>query len=150
MKLSEEGLQFIAGEEQFGATTYKDQAGYDTIGYGHKIQPGEKFGTVNEGQALDLLKTDAAVAERAVNRNVKVPLKQNQFDALVSLTFNVGSGAFSESSVLRNVNAGNFNAAANSFSLFNKINLGQGNFVVSNGLVNRRTREADLFRGGDY
>jgi len=151
MELSEEGLQFIAGEENFRASTYKDQAGNGTIGYGHKIQPGEKFGTVNEGQALDLLKTDAAVAEKAVNRNVKVSLKQNQFDALVSFTFNVGETRLSQSSVLSNINSGNFNAATSSFALFNKYRPeGSNGLVVSTGLTVRRAHEANLFLNGEY
>ena len=80
--VSQAGLNFIAGYEGYSATTYKDVAGLPTIGYGHLIKSGESFGTLSKNAALQLLRKDASFAVNAVNKYVKVPLSQNQFDAL--------------------------------------------------------------------
>ena len=75
-----------------------------------------------------------------MKKYVTVPVNQNQFDALVSLDYNIGVGNFKSSSVVKNLTAGDFAAAAQSFALWNKSG-GQ----VSQGLVNRRNMEIDLF-----
>ena len=118
--VSQAGLNFIAGYEGYSATTYKDVAGLPTIGYVHLIIFGESFGTLSKNAALQLLRKDASFAVNAVNKYVKVSLNQNQFDALTSLTFNIGAGAFSKSTVLRNVNSGNTLSIDKSFMMWNK------------------------------
>ena len=75
---------------------------------------------------------------------VKVPLNQNEFDALVSLVFNIGAGGFKGSSVLRNLNAGNRRGAADSMLAWNKGTIG-GKKVVLKGLANRRAEERAQF-----
>ena len=91
-----------------------------TIGYGHaclssstdlpqygvKCVSGSCSGSLSESQAEEVLKNDVAGFVSCVHNNVKVPITQNMFDAMVSFSFNVGCGAFSSSSLLRELNAG--------------------------------------------
>ena len=114
-----------------------------TIGYGHT--KGVKAGqTVTKEQAEALLREDLKDAEAVVNSLVKVELNQNQFDALVSLVFNIGVGNFSKSSVLRFLNAGRYTDAADSFRLWNKQRQGS-KMVELRGLTKRRKEERELF-----
>ncbi len=110
-----------------------------TIGYGHTkgVKMGQK---ITKEQAEQFLREDLDWSEKAVSKLVKVTLKQNQFDALVSLVFNIGETNFSKSSVLRFLNAGNYQKAADSFLLWNK-----QKGTVLKGLVNRRQKERELF-----
>jgi lysozyme len=110
-----------------------------TIGYGHThtTKKGQK---ITEAQAEELLRRDIAWAEEAVNKLVVVPLTQNQFDALVSFVFNVGVGAFSKSTLLRLLNAKDYEGAANQFLRWNK-----QKGKVLNGLTKRREEERKLF-----
>ena len=147
--VSNAGLNFIAGYEGYSATTYNDVAGLATIGYGHLIKSGESFGTLSRSAATQLLRKDASFAVNAVNKYVKVSLNQNQFDALTSLTFNIGAGGFSESSVLRNVNSGNTLSIDKSFMMWNKAAI-NGVLTPVQGLTNRRQAESNLFMNGDY
>ncbi len=91
-------------------------------------------------QADSALISDLAQCERAVNRLVKVTLTQNQFDALVSFVFNVGSGNLQSSTLLRKLNSGDYKGAADEFLRWNKA-AGK----VMNGLVARRTAEREFF-----
>jgi|GEM_PF-1861777 len=147
--VSQAGLNFIAGYEGYSAITYKDVAGLPTIGYGHLIKLGESFGTLSKDAALKLLRKDASFAINAVNKYVTVSLTQNQFDALTSLTFNIGAGAFSNSTVLKNVNSGNILSIDKSFMIWNKIRI-DGVLTPVQGLTNRRKAETNLFLNGDY
>jgi lysozyme len=150
LSLSAAGVDFIAAHEGFRAHAYRDAAGYETIGYGHRLGAGERFPDgVSEAAARRLLATDAAAAEAAVRRGVAVELTQAEFDALVSFTFNVGTGAFAASTLLRRLNDGDFAAAADEFLRWNKIRVG-GVPTVSDGLAKRRADESRLFRGGSY
>src|ERR1039458_6568245 len=91
MSLSSNGLDFIKDYEKLRLKEYKDQAAYETIGYGHKLLPGEDFSKgITKDQALTLLKQDVQTAVGQVNSALKVSVKQNQFDALVGLAFNAG------------------------------------------------------------
>jgi len=146
MAISLRGLAHIKGWEGFRANKYLDVAGLPTIGYGHLIKPHESFGTITEAEASALLAKDVASAEAAVNRGVKVPINQNQFDALVSFAFNVGNGAFLRSTLLKRLNAGEHVQAGYEFGrwVFIKEN---GKKEVSNGLVNRRTADYNLYKG---
>jgi hypothetical protein len=90
-----------------------------------------------------MLAEDVRRFENCVNDAVKVPLTQNQFDALVSFTFNVGCGALRESTLLRELNDRDYNAARREFARWNK-----GGGRVLPGLTRRRAAEAKLFGGG--
>lgn len=144
MKISSKGLELIKKYEGFSPKKYLCPAGKPTIGYGHVIQSGETYTTLTEKEALELLDQDADVAENTVNNLVKVPLNQNQFDALVSLVYNWGSGRFLRSQLLQNINNRNYTGVTLGFLKINKI---KG--VISRGLTNRRIAEANLFNEGN-
>ncbi len=139
MTISPEGRRMVEDFEGVRLTAYKDGRGIPTIGVGHTqgVQMGD---IITFDQADKLLSGDLKTAENAVNHLVKVPLTQNQFDALVSLTFNIGQGNFSMSTVLRKLNMGDNPAAADAFLMWKKI-AGED----SPGLLNRRTAERTVF-----
>ncbi len=110
-----------------------------TIGWGH-THTTKRGMKITKAEAQALFDRDIAWAERAVNTKVKVPLTQNQFDALVSFVFNVGETAFANSTMLRKLNAGDYQGAANEFPRWNK-QKGQ----VLRGLVRRRAEEMEIF-----
>ena len=84
-------------------------AGIATIGFGHRLQPGESFPQgINETQGEAILLSDVQKAEQAIERLVKVPLTQGQFDALVDFAFNLGAGRLATSTFLKDLNAGKF------------------------------------------
>lgn len=104
MKISEKGIEFIIKEEGEVLTAYICPAGVWTIGVGHTgkdVNPGMK---ISKEQSRELLKSDLVRFENSVNRSVKVNLAQNKFDALVSFAFNVGTGAFETSTLLKKIN----------------------------------------------
>jgi GH24 family phage-related lysozyme (muramidase) len=150
-KLSKAGARLIAGFEGFRAELYNDAAGHCTIGYGHLVHHGRCDGSepaefrkgITREQALDLLLEDAAQAADAVNRNVQVALSQDQFDALVSFVFNVGAGAFGESTLLRMLNEGRYDAVPKQLDRWVK-----ADGRTLEGLVRRRKAEGALFREG--
>lgn len=141
MQISGAGINLIKQFEGFVPTPYNDGYGNLTIGYGHKIRPGERFGRITESQALQLLAEDVGGAEEAVNSLVAVPLTQSQFDALVSLVYNWGEGNFSQSSHLKRLNAGDYAGAAQRLGEHPVTSGG----VYSRGLANRRAAEKALF-----
>ena len=97
-------IERIKKWEGFKDAKYQDVAGKWTIGYGHLVRSSESFNEISETEAEELLRRDVESAERAVLRLVNVPLTDGQFDALVSFTFNLGSGAFQRSTLRRKVN----------------------------------------------
>lgn len=146
--LSQKGLDFIKGYEKLSLTVYKDQAGYDTIGYGHKVLPGEDFSKgITKEQAEGLLKNDVQGAVNAVNSALKVSVKQNQFDALVSLAFNAGPVSVKASNqMMRAVNAGH--VSEDNFTAYRFVHA-NGQPVVSIGLLRRREDEYQMYSGGN-
>jgi type VI secretion system secreted protein VgrG len=146
--ISNDGLQFIARWESFVPTPYNDAGNHAAIGYGHLLHRGpvteadrRQFpnGMTRE-RGLELLRADAAIAENAVRDNVNVLLNQNQFDALTSFAYNVGAEAFANSTLLRELNAGNYGAVPGQINRW--VN-SEGRRVQ--GLVNRRAAEGELF-----
>lgn len=142
MQLSAEGLELMKRFEGFRNHQYTDVAGFATIGYGHRIVPPEAFpGGVSEPQATALLAGDVSAAERAVSRMVKVALTQGQFDALVDFCFNLGAGRLQSSTLLRCLNAGRYDAAAEQLLLWDLVG-GEQNL----GLKARRHAEFRLWK----
>lgn len=156
MQMSEHGLGLLQEWEGFELKVYKDSAGLPTIGVGHLLTKSEltsgkivingvpvqySDGLTNE-QALDLLSQDVKPAAQAVNGGVKVTLTQNQFDALVSFTFNVGVGAFTASTLLKVLNQQQFAEVPN--QLLRWVRSGG---QVMQGLLNRRNNEISLWNG---
>lgn len=112
-----------------------------TLGYGHTggVKPGD---TCTEAQAMEWLAEDVREAERAIERLVTVPLTQDQFDALVSFVFNLGAGNFGGSTLLKRINAGDFEGASREFPRWNRA---AGRVMA--GLTKRRHAEAAMFSG---
>ena len=102
--ITQDGIDLIKRFEGFSSTVYICPAGYPTIGYGHLVRNHEKFEEISQEEAEALLRIDVESAERAVLRLIKVPLTDGQFDALVSFTYNLGSGALQCSTLRRKVN----------------------------------------------
>lgn len=137
---SQTALDFIARVEGYSASVYKDVAGYLTIGFGHKLKPGEEFTNITREQAKALLAQDMQDAVDVVNRYVTVPLTENQYAALVSFAFNVGGRQFSESTMLKKLNMGDYAGAANELDRW----VYAGGEKVG-GLIARREAEKTLF-----
>ena len=113
MQMSEAGLELLKRSEGFRSRTYLDAAGLPTIGYGHQLVHPEFFPNgISEAQAAEILANDLRDAEQAVARLVKVALSQGQFDGLVDFCFNIGAGKLASSTLLRDLNAGQYDAAA--------------------------------------
>jgi lysozyme len=113
MHLSAAGLKLLKDSEGFRDRVYADIAGLHTIGFGHRLVPGEEYPLgIDLARGEKLLAIDIATAELAVERLVKVVLTQGQFDALVDFVFNLGAGRLASSSLLSYLNAGNYDAAA--------------------------------------
>lgn len=148
MKTSFAGIALIQQFEGRRLEAYKCPAGVWTIGYGHTSAAGKpevKPGLViTKQEANDILVRDLVRYEDAVDRLVKVPLTQNQFDALVSFTFNVGEGALAKSTLLKRLNAGDYNAVPAELMKWTKA----GGKELP-GLVRRRRAECAMWREVD-
>jgi len=144
MRVSEAGLQLIKRSEGFRSAAYLDAAGILTIGYGHRILRGESYaGGIDEAQACRLLAADVQLAEEAVERLVKVPLTQGQFDALVDFCFNLGPARLAASTLLRELNAGDYEGARRQLLQWDHA----GRAIIA-GLKTRREAEFSLWSGG--
>ncbi len=126
---------------------YRDGGGTWTIGYGHTGSDVYSTLTITVERAEQLLQRDMAWAIDTVRRSVRVALTTEQQAALISLTYNIGSGGFRTSTVLRRLNAGNYEGAADAILLWNKITI-DGVKTYDQGLANRRERERALFLKG--
>lgn len=143
---SPRGLNIIRRHEGLRLDAYRDPVGVWTIGYGHTGPLAREGNSISEVAANQLLREDAAVAARAVNRLVSVGLSQNQFDALVSFVFNLGAGAFERSTLRRKINASDFTGAVREFGRWTKArDRATGELIELPGLVRRRAEEAELF-----
>lgn len=139
-RLSSNGLNFIKSFEGFSPVVYLCPAGKRTIAYGHVVKKQERFDRITEPQGEAILSQDAKFAEEAINKYVKVPLSPNQYDALCSFVYNVGGGNFRTSTLLRNLNLGDYQAASQEFKKWVKV----GGKKL-NGLETRREEERKLF-----
>lgn len=147
MKLSPQGDKLIEQREGVRLYVYLDSAGKKTAGMGHLLPPTSllKVGNaITQAQCDAWAQADIQTAVDAVNRLVKVALTQNQFDALCSFVFNVGVAAFTTSTLLKLLNAGDYTGAQAEFARwhFKTVN---GQKVPDKGLLNRRLAEAAQF-----
>lgn len=140
MQTSDKGIELIKQFEGCKLTAYLCPAGVLTIGYGHTgpgVTPNLKI-SINEAERL--LRLDLVRFEAGVAQAVTMPLNQSQFDALVSFTYNLGVGALRGSTLLKVLNTGYYQAAAEQFAKWNKA----GGRVLP-GLTRRRGAERALF-----
>lgn len=113
------GLALLKQSEGFRARIYLDPAGISTIGYGHRVLPSESFpDEIDEAHASQLLAEDVRIAEQAVLKLVKVAITQGQFDALVDFVYNLGPNHLAASTLLRDLNLGRYDAAAEQLLLW--------------------------------
>ncbi|ESA32909.1 lysozyme [Leptolyngbya sp. Heron Island J] len=138
------GVHLIKTFEGLRLKAYQDAVGVWTIGYGttRGVKPGQ---AISEAQAEALLKADLNRFEKAVNQTVRVSINDNQFAALVSFAYNVGSGALRSSTLIKKLNRRDIYGAANEFPRWNRA----GGRVLA-GLTRRRNAERALFLGQDY
>jgi lysozyme len=144
MVISAFGRQFIQGWEKFRSKPYDDGYGYITWGWGHRQRKGETPPkSISQSDADVLFESDLKPFVYVVNKVIKVPLTQIQFDMLVSLCFNVGVGAFSKSKLVRALNSYDY------FTCFDEFISGwdHSNGQYSRGLHRRRVKERQLFFG---
>jgi len=144
MEMSAAGLDLLKRSEGFRSHTYLDAAGIATIGYGHQLLPNEFFSNgVTEAHAEEILLSDLRAAEQTVERLVRVALSQGQFDALVDLTFNLGAGKLASSTLLKELNAGQYGAAREQLLRWDHVGLQE-----NAGLKARREAEFQLWGSG--
>ena len=139
MKLGERGTEILKYFEGCKLTAYQDSVGVWTIGYGHTKGVYDGM-TITQDQAEQMLLSELEEYEGYIENMVTVPLTQNQFDALVVWIYNLGPTNFKNSTLLKELNAGNYNAAGQEITRWNKA----GGKVLA-GLVKRREAEAELF-----
>ncbi|WP_373816610.1 lysozyme [Jeotgalibaca porci] len=144
MRVDNEGIDLIGQFEGLRLNSYDDGVGVWTIGWGTTVYPNgqkvKKGDKITLEQAKQYKAHDLTKFEKAVNDAVKVPLNQNQFNALVSLAYNIGESAFTNSTLVKRLNDGNYKAAAAQFLAW--VNPGGKRMQ---GLVNRRNKERELF-----
>ncbi|MFQ4136714.1 glycoside hydrolase family protein [Nodosilinea sp. PGN35] len=146
--VSSKGLALIKGFEGFSAVAYRCPANVPTIGYGTTRYPDGRavkdFDEVSEEKAEAFLLDECNAIAREMAKLIKVPLNQNQADALISFCYNLGCGAFAESTLLKKLNDGDYQGAANEFSRWNKAVVNGVKQEVA-GLTRRRAEEKALF-----
>jgi lysozyme len=140
LRMDTRNIALLQRFEGFRNTPYLDAGGKLTIGYGHLIRPDQTYTQLSADEARDLLLADVQVAEAEVKRKVRVKLTQNQYAALVSLVYNIGSGQFERSELLRRLNGGDMAGAADQFLRWSKV---RGRELP--GLYDRRATERELF-----
>ncbi len=156
MHMSDQGREKLAEWEGFRLRAYRDAAGKLTIGVGHLLTRSElasgklylqgaalRYASgLTKPHVMELLSQDLKEVEAAVNDGVEVDLSQNQFDALVSFCFNVGAGAFLNSTLLKKLNQGAYEEVPAQLRRWVHCN-----GKVMPGLVSRREQEIVLWNG---
>lgn len=138
--IGQNGIELIKSFEGFSETEYLCPAGKRTIGYGHVLDENEFYPQgITPTEAEIMLLDDISHAESALN-NLKDKLSGNQYDALVSLVYNIGEGAFVNSTMYDYIRSGDLISAAGEFPRWCKIKR-----KGSRGLLKRRIKEMELF-----
>ena len=147
MRIGKAGLDLIQHFEGLRLEPYNDQAGHATIGYGHllhrgPVTDGDRKGFIkfSSAQAIDLLRGDTDFVSDWITHSCRVPLNQNQFDAVVCFVFNCGIGAVGSSKTWADLNAGHYQGFAD-----NLLQWHHAGGKDSAGLANRRQAERALF-----
>ena len=151
--LTPRGAAFIGHFEGFSGKLYNDPVGHCTIGFGHLVHRGPINGSepadfksgITRERGLELLRDDAKEAADAIERLVKVALEPHQRDALISFTYNLGTGAFGSSTLLTLLNQGKYGSVPEQLNRWTK-----ASGRVLPGLVTRRKAEGALFSKGTY
>jgi len=142
MKTSKAGLKTLEAREGVRLKAYKDSVGIWTIGVGHTSMAGPPVVTpkltITSAECDEIFARDIAKYEATVNSAVKVQISQTEFDALVSLCFNIGQGGFARSTVVKRLNTGDRAGAAKAFLMWNK----------PKEIIGRRTGEMRQFLSG--
>lgn len=147
MNISPKGLDFIKEREGYKEVAYKDVAGVWTIGYGTTWIDGKRVKSHDICTRIEAefwLLNDIKETEEALGKLIKNKINQNQYDALVSLVYNIGIPGFKTSSLLKTLNKRVADVYADLFLRWNKITV-NGKKVLSQGLLNRRKMEYELF-----
>jgi len=139
LKINAAGLKIIEDSEGLRLEAYQGMSGKWLIGYGHAATAAPGM-TITQQQAEELLRQDLEATESALKSFLNVPVTENEFSAMVSLAYNIGTFAFKDSTVLREVNRNKTKAAAEAFLLWNK----SGGKAYPH-LTERRQKERDLF-----
>ena len=149
MKLSQNGVNFIKSHEALRLKAYQDSKGVWTIGWGHtkNVHPGD---VITREQAEQFIRDDLAWVERVLNADLvsgrdNPIVTQNEYDALCSLVFNIGSQAYLDSTVRRKIKQGDKMGAAHAFGMWI-----YSNHKIAPGLVTRRNAERKMFLQGGY
>lgn len=140
MQLGARGLALIKSFEKLVLVGYADEGGVPTAGWGHTGPDVAIGGVYTADQAEAWIVADTASAVAAVNHSLTAPVTQNQFDAMVVFAYNVGDNAEAHSTLVKLINAGHVQAAADEFPKWDHVR-GQ----VSPGLLRRDLAERDLF-----
>lgn len=142
-------VEFIKREESCRLEPYLDDAGYWTVGWGHKLPANDLRGKITQEEADALLAADLEVAAHGLAARLIREPSQQQFDALVSLAFNEGVRAISGSTLMMHVNRGEWDEASYQFTkwVYEHRN---GKLVISAGLAKRRAAERKIFDDADY
>lgn len=155
LQFSAEGAAFVAAYEGYRGTAYDDAGGHCTIGYGHLIHRGRctpddvrRWGSLSRDRAVALLWQDAATYAAGVRAALPdTPLAQHEFDALVSLSYNIGNGGFASSSVRSRLALERPDRAAVPDLMLRWVS---SSGMTLPGLQRRRVNEGRLFRTGSY
>lgn len=148
MKTSVNGLNFISNWEGCILHVYNDIAGKPTIGIGHLILPNERFTVITKQEALDILANDLAKCEKAIEMYIKVPLNQNQYDTLISFSFNCGTQVLATSTLAIRLNNGFYDEVTTHLRDWCKyvdVENGKKVLKINQGLLNRRISEGELW-----
>jgi lysozyme len=147
--VSWKAIDTITGFEGCRLAPYQDAVGVWTIGFGHTKGVTAKTKPLTSIVAAKLLlHKDLEAYERSVAKLVRVPISQEQFDALVSFAYNVGTGALASSTLLKRLNSKHYGMAANQFLVWNKATMPNGKVITLPGLTRRRKAERQLFLAG--
>jgi len=150
---SQQAMDLIKKFEGFRAKLYNDPVGHCTIGYGTLVHTGNCNGAaseqpylqgVSEDEAIKLIKGRVDEFQKTINDLVTVELNQNQYDSLLSFVYNIGSGKFKDSTLLKVLNQGKYTDVPGEMKKWTKGTI-DGKLVDLPGLVNRRNAESSLF-----